>query len=105
MRFRFRRRSQFLGQIGKSLLEMVIACIPLLGQLRLTFLIVQEKRGEWSQGLWLIAVWLLPYGGPLAYLLLGRTGRRGEAWISLLVLIAAFVVFLLVYAGWTRLLR
>lgn len=105
MRLRPRRTALSPGQIGKALLEMVFACIPFIGQIGLTFMILKEKRGEWTVGPWLVAVWLLPYGGPLAYLLLGRPGRRLEAWISLLILVLAFLVFLLLYASWTLLRR
>jgi len=65
---------RFVGTIGKYLPLLLLAAIPFVGQIILTILILQEFRSRTSAILWIMLVWLVPYLGPFAYIVLGNQG-------------------------------
>lgn len=92
--------TRFPGSLGKYLLLGFLACLPLVGQIILTILILQESRSRASALLWILAVWLMPYLGPFAYVLLGRPELSGrQAFTILLALAVLALVGLLLFAG------
>jgi len=88
-----------LAGIGKYLLLCFLACLPFVGQIILTVLILQESRASARALLWIAVVWLVPNLGPLAYVLLGRPELSGrQAFTTLLVLLVLALVGLLLLA-------
>jgi Phospholipase_D-nuclease N-terminal len=85
---------------GKFILLLLVACVPLIGQIVLTVLILKGARSRPSGILWAVAVWLVPHLGPLAYVLFGQPGTSMQIrLIAPLVLVAvALAGFLLVAA-------
>lgn len=82
---------------GKFFLMLAAACVPIIGQIVLTLLILKGSRSRLSSILWIVAVWLVPHLGPLAYVLFGQPGvSKRMRLTTLLVLVAvALVGFLL----------
>jgi len=82
---------------GKFFLMCASACVPIIGQIVLTVLILKGSRSRLSSILWIVAVWLVPHLGPLAYVLFGQPGvSKRMRLTTLLVLVAvALVGFLL----------
>jgi Phospholipase_D-nuclease N-terminal len=67
------------GCLFNSCLFLVVVCLPLVGQIILTLMVFEDEHSPVSTVLWLIVVWLLPFLGPLLYLLFGqRTSQRGR---------------------------
>ena len=67
------------GCITNSCLFLVIVCFPILGQIILTLMIFEDAHRLSGTVLWLAVVWLIPFLGPLLYLLFGqRTARHGR---------------------------
>lgn len=57
-------------------LVFVTVAIPIVGHIILTFMIVQDDLSTLEKVLWLIAVWAIPFLGPLLYLALGQKRNR-----------------------------
>jgi hypothetical protein len=93
MYYRMRYRMPF----GEFLLLLVLACVPFVGQIVLTVLILKESRSRLSTILWIIVVWLVPNLGPLAYVLFGQPGvsTRMRLTVLLVLVVVALVGFLL----------
>jgi hypothetical protein len=67
------------GCLFNSCLFLVIVFLPLVGQIILTLMIFEDEHSPSGSLLWLLVVWLLPFLGPLMYLLFGqRTSPRGR---------------------------
>lgn len=67
------------GCLANSCLFLVIVLFPLVGQIILTVMIFEDEHPPAMTLLWLVVVWLLPFVGPLIYLLFGQsTATRGR---------------------------
>jgi hypothetical protein len=67
------------GCLFNSCLFLVIVLLPVVGQIILTLMIFEDEHSPAGTVLWLLVVWLIPFLGPLMYLLFGqRTGQRGR---------------------------
>ncbi len=71
-----RRRSGGVGPIGTIILMLVVIFIPIIGHLILTFMILGDDLSVGEKVLWLLVVWLIPFLGPLLYLLIGQRRNR-----------------------------
>ncbi len=67
------------GCLFNSCLFLIIVFLPLVGQIILTLMIFEDEHSPSMTILWLVVVWLIPFLGPLMYLLFGqRTSQRGQ---------------------------
>jgi hypothetical protein len=58
------------------LLILVIIFIPVVGQFIVSYFVLTDRLSFTARLLWLIAVWVLPFLGPLLYLLVGQRRNR-----------------------------
>ena len=65
-----------LGGCGITCLFLVVLCLPIIGSVILTFMILADDMNFGEKVLWLILVWVVPVIGPLLYLLLGQRQNR-----------------------------
>ena len=71
------------GCLANSCLFLVIVFLPTVGQVILTFMILEDQDSAAMMILWLALVWLVPFIGPLLYLLFGQsTVQRGRVWFG-----------------------
>lgn len=64
------------GCIFNSLLFLVIVFIPLLGHIIETVMVLQDDHSPLGMFFWLLIIWLIPFIGPLLYLLFGQRRSR-----------------------------
>jgi hypothetical protein len=64
------------GCLANTLLFLVIVFIPILGHIIETIMVFEDDHSLAGTVLWLAVIWLLPFVGPLLYLLFGQTGPR-----------------------------
>ena len=84
---------RFIGSIVKYLPLVLLACIPLVGQVILSVLILQEYRSRSSAFLWILVVWTVPYLGPFAYIALGNQGLSRSQSRGILLVFACTALF------------
>lgn len=64
------------GCIINSLLFLVLVFVPVVGHIILTMMVLEDDHSLAGTSLWLVMIWLLPFLGPLLYLLFGQNRRR-----------------------------
>ena len=68
-----------IGCIFNSCLFTIIVFLPLIGQAIETVMVFEDDHSMAGTLLWLVVIWVIPFIGPLMYLLFGqRTSRRGR---------------------------
>lgn len=60
------------GCLFNSLLFLIIVFIPLLGHVIETVMVLQDDHSALGMLVWLLVIWLIPFIGPLLYLLFGQ---------------------------------
>ena len=60
------------GCLFNSLLFLIIVFIPLLGHVIETVMVLQDDHSPLGMLGWLLVIWLIPFIGPLLYLLFGQ---------------------------------
>jgi hypothetical protein len=60
------------GCLFNSLLFLIIVFIPLLGHIIETVMVLQDDHSPLGMLGWLLVIWLIPFIGPLLYLLFGQ---------------------------------
>ncbi len=69
-------QSDGIGCIPALLLVLLLVFVPVLGHIVLTVMILADDLSGGEKLLWLIVVWLVPFLGPLLYLLIGQRRNR-----------------------------
>ena len=69
-------RRSGIGPIAAILLMLVVILVPIVGHIILTFIILGDDLTLGEKILWLLVVWLLPFLGPLLYVLIGQRRNR-----------------------------
>lgn len=64
------------GCFFNSLLFLVIIFIPLVGHIIETVMVLQDDHSSLGMLGWLLVIWLIPFIGPLLYLLFGQRRSR-----------------------------
>jgi hypothetical protein len=64
------------GCFFNSLLFLIIVFVPLVGHIIETLMVLEDDHSLSGTILWLAVIWLIPFIGPLLYLLFGQTGPR-----------------------------
>ena len=64
------------GCIFNSIMFLVIVFVPVVGHIILTIMVFEDDHSLASAALWLAVIWLIPFLGPLLYLLFGQHRRR-----------------------------
>lgn len=64
------------GCLGNTLLFLIIVFIPIVGHIIETIMVLEDDHSPAGTALWLAVIWLIPFIGPLLYLLFGQTGPR-----------------------------
>lgn len=57
-------------------LFLIIVLFPILGQVILTIMVFEDEHSPMGTLLWLVLIWLVPFVGPLLYLLFGQNRPR-----------------------------
>lgn len=60
------------GCLFNSILFLIIVFLPILGHIILTVMILEDDHKPLAMVVWLLFVWLVPFIGPLLYLLFGQ---------------------------------
>ncbi len=60
------------GCIFNSILFLVIVFVPVVGHIILTIMVFEDDHSLAGAALWLAVIWLIPFLGPLLYLLFGQ---------------------------------
>ena len=60
------------GCAFNSCLFLVLVFIPLVGHIIETVMVLQDDHSPMGMLGWLLVIWLIPFIGPLLYLLLGQ---------------------------------
>jgi hypothetical protein len=60
------------GCLANTILFLVIVFVPLVGHLIETVFILEDDHTVAGKILWLVVIWVLPFIGPLLYLLFGQ---------------------------------
>lgn len=60
------------GCLFNSALFLLIVFVPLVGHVVETVLVLQNNHTELGMLGWLLVIWLIPFVGPLLYLLFGQ---------------------------------
>ncbi|MBV9228214.1 MAG: PLDc N-terminal domain-containing protein [Chloroflexi bacterium] len=67
------------GCLANSCLFLVIVFLPLIGQVLVTLMVLEDEHTFLGAAIWLVVVWILPFLGPFLYLLFGqRPARHGR---------------------------
>jgi len=69
-------RRSGIGPIAAILLMLVVILVPIVGHIILTIIILGDDLSLGEKILWLLVVWLLPFLGPLLYVLIGQRRNR-----------------------------
>lgn len=64
------------GCLFNSLLFLIIVFIPLVGHVIETVMVLQDDHTAIGMLGWLLIIWLIPFVGPLLYLLFGQRRTR-----------------------------
>ncbi|GHO52677.1 hypothetical protein KSB_11520 [Ktedonobacter robiniae] len=64
------------GCLFNSLLFLIIVFIPLVGHVIETVMVLQDDHSALGMLGWLLLIWLIPFIGPLLYLLFGQRRSR-----------------------------
>lgn len=64
------------GCFFNSLLFLIIVFIPVLGHIIETVMVMQDDHTPLGMLGWLLVIWLIPFVGPLLYLLFGQRRSR-----------------------------
>ena len=64
------------GCLFNSLLFLIIVFIPLVGHVIETVMVLQDDHSALGMLGWLLVIWLIPFIGPLLYLLFGQRRTR-----------------------------
>jgi hypothetical protein len=64
------------GCLFNSLLFLIIVFIPLVGHIIETVMVLQDDHTGVGMLGWLLIIWLIPFIGPLLYLLFGQRQTR-----------------------------
>ena len=64
------------GCLFNSLLFLIIVFIPLVGHVIETVMVLQDDHSAVGILGWLLIIWLIPFLGPLLYLLFGQKRTR-----------------------------
>jgi hypothetical protein len=64
------------GCLFNSLLFLIIVFIPLVGHVIETVMVLQDDHSALGMLGWLLLIWLIPFVGPLLYLLFGQRRSR-----------------------------
>jgi hypothetical protein len=64
------------GCIFNSIMFLVLVFVPVVGHIILTIMVLEDDHSLAGAALWLAVIWLIPFLGPLLYLLLGQHRRR-----------------------------
>ncbi len=64
--------SQKRGCFFNSLLFLILVFVPILGHIMLTVMVLQDEHSAVGMFFWLLVIWLIPFIGPLCYLLFGQ---------------------------------
>jgi Phospholipase_D-nuclease N-terminal len=64
------------GCIFNSIMFLVIVFVPVVGHIILTIMVLEDDHSLAGTALWLAIIWLIPFLGPLLYLLFGQHRRR-----------------------------
>lgn len=64
------------GCIFNSIMFLVIVFVPVIGHIILTIMVFEDDHSLAGAALWLAVIWLIPFLGPLLYLLFGQHRRR-----------------------------
>jgi hypothetical protein len=64
------------GCIFNSIMFLVIVFVPVIGHIIETIMILEDDHSLSGTALWLAIIWLIPFVGPLLYLLFGQHHRR-----------------------------
>jgi hypothetical protein len=72
----YRRASGGIGCLPALLLLLVLVFVPIIGHIILTFMILFDDLSGGEKLLWLVVVWVIPFLGPLLYLLIGQRRDR-----------------------------
>jgi hypothetical protein len=64
------------GCLFNSLLFLIIVFIPLVGHVIETVMVLQDDHSALGALGWLLVIWLIPFVGPLLYLLFGQRRTR-----------------------------
>jgi hypothetical protein len=64
------------GCFFNSLLFLIIVFIPLVGHIIETVMIIEDDHSPVGMLGWLLLIWLIPFIGPLLYLLFGQRRSR-----------------------------
>ncbi|HLI69464.1 MAG TPA: PLDc N-terminal domain-containing protein [Ktedonobacteraceae bacterium] len=64
------------GCLFNSLLFLIIVFIPLVGHVIETVMVLQDDHTGLGMLGWLLVIWLIPFIGPLLYLLFGQRQTR-----------------------------
>jgi len=64
------------GCLFNSLLFLIIVFIPLVGHVIETVMVLQDNHTGLGMLGWLLVIWLIPFIGPLLYLLFGQRQTR-----------------------------
>jgi len=60
------------GCIFNSIMFLVIVFIPVVGHIIETIMVLEDDHSLAGKALWLAVIWLIPFIGPLLYLLFGQ---------------------------------
>lgn len=64
------------GCVFNSLLFLVIVFVPIVGHIILTVMVLEDDHSPAGMLGWLLFIWLIPFIGPLCYLLFGQRRSR-----------------------------
>ena len=64
------------GCIFNSIMFLVIVFVPVVGHIIETIMVFEDDHSLAGTALWLAIIWLIPFLGPLLYLLFGQRRRR-----------------------------
>ena len=64
------------GCFFNTLLFLIIVFIPVVGHIIETIMVLQDEHTGLGMLLWLLLIWLVPFVGPLLYLLFGQRRSR-----------------------------
>lgn len=68
------------GCLFNSLLFLIIVFVPLVGHIIETVMVLQDDHSPLGMLGWLLIIWLIPFIGPLLYLLFGQ--RRSHVYFG-----------------------
>ena len=64
------------GCVFNSIMFLVIVFVPVVGHIIETIMVLEDDHTLAGKALWLAVIWLIPFLGPLLYLLFGQHRRR-----------------------------